>query len=123
MHKINRINITRVLQKIWFENGISRADLSRELGLVKSTVTNIVSQLLERRIVKTTSEGKSVTPIGRKPSNLISMKASVASWAWRSRPSPSPPRPSICTPQPPYPQRAGLHGRQQHRPLLPGERG
>jgi predicted NBD/HSP70 family sugar kinase len=71
VHKINRINITRVLQKIWFENGISRADLSRELGLVKSTVTNIVSQLLERKVVRTTSEGKSATPIGRKPSNLV----------------------------------------------------
>ncbi len=71
MHKISEINTTRVLQKIWFENGISRADLSRELGLVKSTVTHIVARLLERNIVKVTSEGKSVSPVGRKPSNLI----------------------------------------------------
>ena len=42
-NKLNEINTSRVLQKLWFSKGISRVEIARELGLGKSTVTNIVS--------------------------------------------------------------------------------
>ena len=71
MNKINEINIMRVLMNIRFNEGISRADLARELGLVKSTVTKIVTLLLERNIVRVAAEGKSENAMGRKPLNLV----------------------------------------------------
>ena len=41
-NKLNEINTSRVLQKLWFSRGISRVEIARELGLGKSTVTKIV---------------------------------------------------------------------------------
>jgi predicted NBD/HSP70 family sugar kinase len=67
LNRVNEINTTRVLQKIWFSSGISRADLARELGLVKSTVTKIVTVLLERNLVRVMSEVRSEPGVGRKP--------------------------------------------------------
>lgn len=48
-------NISLVLNAIWRNKHISRVDIARELGLYRSTVTNIVSYLLDNKLIK---EGK-----------------------------------------------------------------
>jgi predicted NBD/HSP70 family sugar kinase len=69
-NKINEINISRVLQKLWFSKGISRVDISRELGLGKSTVTKIMTMLLNRNLVKIVTSGPSGPSGGRRPLRL-----------------------------------------------------
>jgi predicted NBD/HSP70 family sugar kinase len=66
-NKINEINTARVLQLLWYSKGISRADMARELGLGKSTVTNIVSALEERDLVRLVESGQSGPSGGRRP--------------------------------------------------------
>jgi hypothetical protein len=46
-------------------------EIARELGLGKSTVTNIVSALVRRNLVKRVTGGKSGPTGGRRPSNLM----------------------------------------------------
>jgi predicted NBD/HSP70 family sugar kinase len=69
--KINQINIVRVLREILFNKSISRVEISKNLGIVKSTVTKIVSTLLEYNIVRIVNEGKSGPSGGRRPVNLM----------------------------------------------------
>jgi predicted NBD/HSP70 family sugar kinase len=66
-NKINEINTARVLQLLWYSGGISRADMARELGLSKSTVTNIVSTLEKRDLVRLVESGQSGPTGGRRP--------------------------------------------------------
>lgn len=68
--EVARINTTRVLQRIWLSDGIGRASLARELGLVKSTVTRIVTMLLDRNLVCETEESVPQPGVGRRPLHL-----------------------------------------------------
>ena len=54
-----------VLRVIWREHQISRADIARKLGLSRSTVTEIVKDLLKTEFVSEVGIGKSSG--GRKP--------------------------------------------------------
>ncbi len=65
--KDNTANISRILRAVWLNKGISRVEISRILDLDKSTITNIVSKLLEIGIIKILAEGKSSPTGGRKP--------------------------------------------------------
>jgi len=66
-NQINNINMSRVLRAVWLNRGCSRADMCRDLGLNKSTVTKNVQILLDRGIAEELKEGDS-TPIGgRRP--------------------------------------------------------
>lgn len=65
--KNSTINIPRILRVIWLNKGISRIEISRMLDLDKSTVTNIVSKLIDSGIIKILAEGKSSPTGGRKP--------------------------------------------------------
>lgn len=77
MHRINSIkhiekdqqNILSlkdsILRLIWREHQISRAEISRRLNLSRSTVTEIVKELLETNLIAETGIGKSNG--GRKP--------------------------------------------------------
>jgi len=67
----NEINVSRVLQKLWFSKGISRVEIARELGLGKSTVTNIVAALMKRNLVKRAKAGESGPAGGRRPTHLM----------------------------------------------------
>lgn len=62
-----KVNISLVMQTIRVKSEISRIDISRELGLDRSTITNIVSKLIERGLLIEKSQGLSVSKGGRKP--------------------------------------------------------
>lgn len=63
-------NISLVARSIWKHKTISRVDLSRELGLYRSTVTNIISFLLENGIVQEGEAVSSSAHSGRKAITL-----------------------------------------------------
>jgi predicted NBD/HSP70 family sugar kinase len=65
--KVNEVNITRVLQRIWLNGRTTRVELARELSLVKSTVSRITSLLLEQGLVLESPEKAETTRVGRKP--------------------------------------------------------
>ena len=54
-----------VLHLIWHKHQISRAEIARELGLSRSTVTEVVKELLNSGFVKEVGSG--VSSGGRKP--------------------------------------------------------
>lgn len=60
-------NTSLVAQRIWRTPGISRVDIARELCLYRSTVTNIISSLIENKIVYEGEEGNGMARGGRKP--------------------------------------------------------
>ena len=64
------INTSNILQTIWNHQGISRIDISRLLRLDKSTITVIVSRLLEKNWVFELPEGDVGPRGGRKPVKL-----------------------------------------------------
>lgn len=56
-----------ILRKIWLTPGISRIDLSRELGLNKSTITTSIGELERVGIIRTAEAGAAGPKGGRKP--------------------------------------------------------
>ena len=70
LNKVNEVNTTRALQHIWLSEGTTRVALADELGLVKSTVSRIVSLLLEQGIVRETNAEQGRAGVGRKPIRL-----------------------------------------------------
>jgi len=61
------VNRSHVLQKLRVNKGISRIEISRQLGLDRSTITNLVNPLLDLSIVKVVSEGDAPSRGGRRP--------------------------------------------------------
>jgi len=69
--KRNRVmNRSRVLRVLWYHPGTSRVDIATRLGLDKSTVSSIVSELIEAGLVRETVEGASTPHGGRRPVQL-----------------------------------------------------
>lgn len=64
------INTSNVLKTIWMNNDISRIEIAGKLKLDKSTITVIVSNLLEKGIVFEIEEGEAGPKGGRKPVKL-----------------------------------------------------
>ena len=64
------MNQKRVLKEIWLNEGISRIEISDSLNLDKSTITNIVSDLLSRGLISEVEEGEAGPQGGRKPIKL-----------------------------------------------------
>ncbi|NBK22769.1 MAG: ROK family transcriptional regulator [Spirochaetia bacterium] len=60
-------NTSLVSQLIWKSPGISRVDIARELSLYRSTVTNIISSLIDNDVVYEGEEGSGMSRGGRKP--------------------------------------------------------
>ncbi len=67
---LNSNNIIRVLKSIWLKPGISRIEISKQLGLDKSTVTIVVNRLLELGFIG--EMDSTLTPYsgGRRPVGL-----------------------------------------------------
>ena len=61
------INRALVLRKLKFIDSLSRAELARQLGLSKITISEIVADLIKQGLVEETGEGSSTSTGGRKP--------------------------------------------------------
>lgn len=69
--KRNRMmNRSRILRVIWHHPGTSRVEIASRLGLDKSTVSSVVTELLEHGIIKETAEGSASPQGGRRPVEL-----------------------------------------------------
>jgi predicted NBD/HSP70 family sugar kinase len=66
----SNINISHVLRTIWMNKGISRTEIADILSLNKSTISKIVSRLLDMGIIETIKEGEAGPLGGRKPIHL-----------------------------------------------------
>lgn len=62
-----KANISLVMQTIRVNREISRIDISRELGLDRSTITNIVTKLIGKELLMELAQGTSLSRGGRKP--------------------------------------------------------
>ena len=67
---LGKINQRRVLREIWLNEGISRIEIADSLQLDKSTITNIVSELLVKNLIVEVEEGAAGPNGGRKPIKL-----------------------------------------------------
>ncbi|MCI2096998.1 MAG: ROK family transcriptional regulator [Sphaerochaeta sp.] len=63
-------NIALVSQMIWKNPGISRVEIARQLDLYRSTVTSIISTLLDENVVYEGETGDGMSKGGRKPITL-----------------------------------------------------
>jgi len=61
------LNISRVMREIWVNKEISRIQIAKNLGLDKSTISSIVSELLGYDIIREQAEGEAGPQGGRKP--------------------------------------------------------
>jgi len=66
-NSIKDLNRTRVLKYIWDNAPIDRAKVSKELGLSKTTLTVIVKELIENKILEETGYGNSTSEGGKRP--------------------------------------------------------
>lgn len=60
-------NLALVARSIWKSEGISRVDISKDIELDKTSVSNIVSILLDNNLIKVSDIGESMSQGGRKP--------------------------------------------------------
>lgn len=67
LNSLAEINISRILRLIWLEKKISRVDIASRLGMDKSTVTKIASELSSQGIIREAEAGESGPQGGRKP--------------------------------------------------------
>ncbi len=64
---MKNINPSRVLRLIWQKREITRIDIADELGLHKSTITNIINEAIAQGMVIETSSGQAGPQGGRRP--------------------------------------------------------
>lgn len=64
-------NLSLVLRTIRDYKGISRIKIAQKLELNKSTITNIVTELLKKKVVKVKAKGSGSKYGGRKPIDLV----------------------------------------------------
>ena len=69
---IRRKNRSEILRNIYFHSDISRLEVSDQLGISPATVTNIVAELIEKKILVETGIRRSES--GR-PSTLLAINA------------------------------------------------
>jgi hypothetical protein len=69
-------NTSRVMREIWINKEISRIQIAKNLGLDKSTISSIVSELLEIGIITENAEGKAGPQGGRRPVFLTLKRSS-----------------------------------------------
>jgi hypothetical protein len=71
IRKISDINAARILNSVWTGKSVSRIELSRRLSLDKSTVTKIVTDLIDKKLIRPSLKGESGPNGGRKPVELV----------------------------------------------------
>ncbi|MDC7220458.1 MAG: ROK family transcriptional regulator [Spirochaetales bacterium] len=65
--RIKSINTSMVLYDLWQNGETSRVEIARRLGLNKSTITHIINEFIEFKLVTEGSEGQASPQGGRKP--------------------------------------------------------
>jgi predicted NBD/HSP70 family sugar kinase len=65
--KIKSTNTSLVLHDLWLNGETSRVEIARRLGLNKSTITHIINDLIDAKLVSQGSEGEASPQGGRKP--------------------------------------------------------
>ena len=65
------LNISQIFETVWRAGGISRIDISKQMGLYRSTVTSIIDLVLKSKIIIEGERGSATEKGGRKPINLI----------------------------------------------------
>lgn len=63
-------NLSHIFETIWRKQVVSRIDIARNLGLYRSTVSNIINTLLENHVIFESETGVSTDKGGRKPVSL-----------------------------------------------------
>ncbi len=63
-------NLALVARSIWKSEGISRVDISKDIEMDKTSVSNIVSVLMDNDLIEVANVGESMPKGGRKPINL-----------------------------------------------------
>jgi predicted NBD/HSP70 family sugar kinase len=69
--RLININLARVLRLVWQKKETTRIEMAQELGLHKSTITNIINDMIARGIVYESATGASGPQGGRKPIYLM----------------------------------------------------
>lgn len=69
---LRTVNRAEILRKIYFEGPISRLEVSQEIGISPATVTNIVNDLLKKKILVESGIKRSE---GGRPSTLITLNS------------------------------------------------
>ncbi|MEE8440194.1 MAG: ROK family transcriptional regulator [Spirochaetia bacterium] len=64
------INTSRVMREIWISRETSRIEIARALGLDKSTISSIVSGLLDLGVIRESREGSVGPQGGRRPVHI-----------------------------------------------------
>jgi predicted NBD/HSP70 family sugar kinase len=70
LKRTRNINTSQVIRQIWTHGEISRVQIAKNLELDKSTISSIVSDLLEIGIISETTVGEAGPQGGRKPVHL-----------------------------------------------------
>lgn len=67
LNSLSDLNVMRILRLIFLEKKISRVDIASRLGMDKSTVTKITSDLCSKKVIREAEAGNSGPQGGRKP--------------------------------------------------------
>ncbi len=84
---MKNINPSRVLRLLWQKKEITRIDLAQELGLHKSTITNIINDALAKGMVLETAAGRAGPQGGRRPIFLTINKGYGCAAGYEIQPS------------------------------------
>src|SRR5258708_35924582 len=81
LEALRQLNRVRVLQTLGRRGGASRADVVRETGLSRTTVSSLVSALLEEGVVveRTDREPRHSSPNGGRPATVLTLNPSAGS--------------------------------------------
>lgn len=75
MKRIKTGNSAGILEAVWMDEGISRIELAKRLGIDKSTVSNLVGELVGRGLLEEYDQAEASVLGGRKPVKLRINKA------------------------------------------------
>lgn len=64
------MNISQVFELIWKRKNVSRSEIAKDLGLYKSTVSNVCDFMLDKKLILEGELGGTTLKGGRKPVNL-----------------------------------------------------
>ena len=70
MKRINSGHTSSILETVWMNEGVSRIDLAKRLGIDKSTVSHLVGDLIHEGLLEEYDQAEASSQGGRKPVKL-----------------------------------------------------